>query len=236
MLRKSSAKKIIEKNVAFAIGAGLVPVPFVDFGVLVTILLKMVQELATEYELDVDQRKLRSMIIPLVKSPGISTLAVGGLSSLMKVLPVVGVVGMGATTLFVGALTYATGRVFALHFEKGGNLADFDLYAQRKIFVREYQSGKKAIHDIRDSAGTNEPVDELKDIPIYLILKPNLGANGKVYLKTYYKGKRPEKYIGTIKSLEERYNTKDLQLKETRIIKDHQDVFEAYIKEKMGEI
>jgi len=232
MLRKSSAKRIIEKHVAFAIGAGLVPIPLVDFGVLVTILLKMVHELAEDYGMDVDQRRLKSLIIPLLKSPGLSSLAVGGVASLMKVIPVVGMVAMSATTLLVGALTYATGRVFALHFEKGGNLADFDLTSQRKIFIREYHSGKKAIHEIRETASPAEAEDELKSMPIYLILKPNLGANGKVYLKTYFKGKRPEKYIGTLKALEERYHTKDLQLKEARIVKDHQEAFEVFVREK----
>ena len=232
MLRKSSAKRIIEKNVALAIGAGLVPIPFLDFGALVAILLKMVQDLASEYGIDADERKIRHLIVPLLKSPGMPSLAVGGLGSMLKALPVIGLLGTGATTVLTGTLTYATGRVFALHFEKGGNLSDFDLMAQRKIFVREYHSGKKVISELRESKTHTEAETPEKDVPIYLILKPNLGANGKVYLKTYYQGKRPEKYIGTMKALEERYHTKDLQLKESKIIKDHQAAFEAFLQEK----
>jgi len=235
MLRKSSAKRIIERNVAFSIGAGLVPIPLLDFGVLVTILLNMVQNLAAEYNIDVDKRKIRNLIIPLLKSPGISSLAVGGLGSMFKIFPLLGAVGIGATTVLVGALTYATGRVFALHFEKGGDLSDFDLMAQRKIFIREYYLGKKAINEIRETTNHSETEHLEKDhLPIYLILKPKLGANGKVYLKSYYKGKRPEKYIGAMKALEERCNTKDLQLKEAKIIKEHQIIFEEYIQSKYG--
>ena len=234
MLRKNSAKRIIENNVAFAIGAGLVPVPLVDFGALVAILLKMVQDLAAEYGIEADKRRVSRLIIPLLKSPGMPSLAVGGLGSLLKAVPFFGLLGTGATTILVGGLTYATGRVFALHFEKGGDLSDFDLPAQRKIFVREYNSGKNVIHEIRESKNGPDPEHPAKDIPIYLILKPNLGANGKVYLKTYYQGKRPEKYIGTMKALEERYNTKDLQLKENKIIKDHQAVFEEFLQAKFA--
>lgn len=234
MLRKSSAKRIIENNVAFAIGAGLVPVPFLDFGALVTILLRMVQNLAAEYGISADQRKVRHLVIPLLKSPGMPSLVLGGLGSMLKALPFIGILGTGATTILTAALTYATGRVFALHFEKGGDLSNFDLPAQRKIFVREYNSGKKVIHEIRETKKSPDIEHPEKDIPIYLILKPNLGANGKVYLKTYCHGKRPEKYIGTIKALEERYNTKDLQLKESKIIKDHQAVFEEFLQTKFG--
>jgi uncharacterized protein (DUF697 family) len=234
MLRKSSAKRIIENNVAFAIGAGLVPIPFLDFGALIAIQLRMVQNLAAEYGIEADQRKIRHLILPLLKSPGMPSLAIGGLGSLLKAIPFFGIFGTGATTILTGALTYATGRVFALHFEKGGNLSDFDLPAQRKIFVREYNSGKKVISEIRESTNHPDTGHPEKDVPIYLILKPNLGANGKVYLKTYYQGKRPEKYIGTIKALEERYNTKDLQLKENKIIKDHQAAFEAFLQTKFA--
>lgn len=232
MLRKGSAKRIIENNVAFAIGAGLIPIPLLDFGALVTILLRMVQSLAAEYGIDADQRKVRHLVIPLLKSPGMPSLVIGGLGSMLKALPFIGIIGTGATTILTGALTYATGRVFALHFEKGGNLSDFDLLVQRKIFTREFNSGKKVISDIRESTTHPNAEHPEKDIPIYLILKPNLGANGKVYLKTYYHGKRPEKYIGTITALEERYKTKDLQLKESKIIKDHQAVFEEFLQNK----
>jgi uncharacterized protein (DUF697 family) len=234
MLRKPAARRIIEKHVAFAIGAGLVPIPLVDFWALVAVIIKMVKDLAEEYGIEVDQRRIRDLILPLLKSPGLSSLAIAGLGSFLKALPFVGMAGAGATTILVGALTYATGRVFALHFEKGGNLHDFDLRSQRKIFLKEYHLGKKTIHDIRSSASKKnaEATHEDKEFPIYLILKPNLGTHGKVYLKTYYAGKRPEKYIGTMRSMEERYQTKDLQLKENQILRDYKEEFVQYVRSK----
>lgn len=237
-IRKTSAKRNIEKSVAFAMGAGLVPIPFVDFGALVAILIKMVQNLAKDYNIEADRRKLQAIILPLLKSPGITSLAIAGLGSLAKFIPGAGVaIGAGTTAVIIGTLTYATGRVFALHFEKGGDLYDFNLAAQKKIFVREFRSGKKMITKIKvNKPATEEVKDPIKEIPIYLILKPNLGANGKVYLKTYYKGKRYEKYLGTIKTLEERYETSDLQDKEDNIVEDHQNVFHDYVRAKIEQL
>ena len=233
-IKRASARAIIEKNVAFAMGAGLVPIPIVDLGALLTIQIKMVQSLARVYQIDSDQRRLRPIILSLLKSPGISTWAVGGLASLAKLMPGVGsVVGAGTMAIVIGGLTYATGRVFALHFERNGTLADFNLKSQSKIYRREFTSGKKLVKSMKAAAKPDEAnEDPFAEINIYLILKPKLGPNGKVYLKTYYQGKRPEKYIGTMRALEERYQTKDLSAKEEAIVEDFRATFIDYLKER----
>ena len=233
-IKKPAARQIIEKNVAFAMGAGLVPIPLLDLGALITIQITLVQSLAKEYHIESDRRTLRKVIVPLLKSPGISTWAVGGLGSLAKCIPGFGsLAGAGTMAILIGALTYATGRVFALHFERGGTLDDFNIRAQRKIFAKEFNSGKHIIRQINPvSHSETNSEDPFANLPIYLILKPNLGTNGKVYLKTYCQGTRPEKYIGTVTALQERYKTTDLQSREDAIIQDYRDAFIEHIREK----
>jgi len=238
VIKRASAREIIERNVAFAMGAGLVPIPIVDLGALVTIQIKMVQSLAKVYRIDSDQRRLRRIIYTLLKSPGASTWAVGGLGSLAKLMPGVGsVLGAGAVAVLIGALTYATGRVFALHFERNGTLEDFNLKNQSKIYRREFSSGKKLVKHINIKAKSTEPArdERFAEINIYLILKPKLGPNGKVYLKTYFEGKRPEKYIGTMRALEEKYETEDLTGKEELIIEDYRETFVEYLQHKFSD-
>jgi uncharacterized protein (DUF697 family) len=235
-IKKSEAKQIIERNVAFAMGAGILPIPILDFGALATIQIKMVQNLAREYNIQPDEKELRRIILLLLKSPGISTWIVGGLCSFSKVIPGLGsAIGGGTMAILIGALTYATGRVFALHFEKKGSLQDFDLKSQSRIFRREFNAGKSAVKkiNIRKENEPQKPEDRFKDINLYLILKPKLGPNGKVYVKTYLMGKHLEKYLGTMKSFEEKYQVDDLKLVEDRIIEDSRPAFVEYLIEKL---
>ena len=64
---------------------------------------------------------------------------------------------------------------------------------------------------------------------IYCIMKPNIGKYGKVYLKTYVDGQRPEKYLGTFDELKARYGVAELETVKGRIIDDYREMFLLYL-------
>jgi uncharacterized protein (DUF697 family) len=73
------------------------------------------------------------------------------------------------------------------------------------------------------------PAAAREPLKIYCILKPNIGKYGKVYLKTYMGGRRPEKYLGTIDEFKIRYGVENLETVKDRIIEDHREMFAHYV-------
>jgi uncharacterized protein (DUF697 family) len=68
-----------------------------------------------------------------------------------KLIPGIGaVLGAVMAPVTVGAITYATGNVFVLHFEAGGTLLDFDARAMRAHFKTEFDNAKDAVSKLFD--------------------------------------------------------------------------------------
>lgn len=239
-ISKKSAQDIIDRYVVIAGGAGAVPLPLIDIAGVIAIQIKMMRELAKIYAVNEEPKfSYRSLALSLMGSAG-TTFIAGAATSLLKLVPGINVlVGATAGPLLMGATTYAMGHVFAEHLECGGNLNDFDVSHAKKVFRTYLKQGKEATQRIRERNSPPPVIEESKqankpeeDFKIYLIQKPNLGKNGKAYLKTYINGKRPEKYIGTLKSLQERYETVDLESFRQQIIDDHEETLIQHLIEK----
>src|SRR5262249_32406375 len=69
-------------------------------------------------------------------------------TSFLKLIPVVGtVVGIAGTSAFLGAFTYAIGKVFLRHFESGGTFIDLDPSSYRDYFREMFKTGKKVTEE-----------------------------------------------------------------------------------------
>jgi uncharacterized protein (DUF697 family) len=143
-----NVKKIINNNVLYASGAGLIPLPLIDFAAILAIQLNMVKLLAEEYGItgsDYNKHRVKSIIGSLVGS--ISAM------SLIKIIPGLGQLLGGATTAVSGAAsTYALGKVFATHFAAGGTILDFNPEKIRKYYQQEYEKGKRIHAEIEREA------------------------------------------------------------------------------------
>ena len=121
---------------------GLIPVPGLDLLALAGVQVKMVGALAKIYDTPAPQSRTRTVVMALLGSLGSATVATGVICSVVKFIPFLGVqASVVALPAVAGAVTYAIGKVFIMHFEAGGTVLDFDPKAMKKYFQEYYQQG-----------------------------------------------------------------------------------------------
>jgi uncharacterized protein (DUF697 family) len=142
--KEAAAEKTIKKYMYWSVGAGLIPVPLVDLAAVTGIQLKMIADLAKQYNTKFSKQSTKAILSSLV---GGGVTAEGGpiAASLVKGIPLIGQTA-GALTMpaVAGASTYAIGKVFVAHFESGGTLLDFDPDKMRAYYADELHKSKKA--------------------------------------------------------------------------------------------
>ncbi|MDC0747890.1 YcjF family protein [Polyangium mundeleinium] len=150
--RVGRADAIIRRNVLWALGAGLVPVPIADMVAVTGIQVKMLAELSDVYELSFREDIAKKLIGSLLSGVlGVGTGAVIG-ASLGKLIPFVGTAfGIVTVPVISGAFTRALGKVFVMHFETGGTLLDFDPHKVRSYFKQEFENAKEYVADVQKS-------------------------------------------------------------------------------------
>ncbi len=138
--RVSEAQLVIHRNVLWALGSGLVPVPVFDLVAVTGVQLKMLREMSQVYGLKFSEGIVKKAIASLLS--GLGGVGIGTLlaPSLIKFIPYIGTtLGVVSVSALSGALTHATGRVFLMHFESGGTVLNFDPYAMRAHFKQEFE-------------------------------------------------------------------------------------------------
>jgi uncharacterized protein (DUF697 family) len=125
-------------------GAGLIPFPWLDVGVLAGVQLKLVHRLSEHYDVKFSENLVKSVIAALLGTITADSLRRGAFTTLIKSIPVVGVLGVISMPIYAGATTYAIGKVFIQHFESGGTFLDFDPKKVKEHFAKLYEEGKSA--------------------------------------------------------------------------------------------
>lgn len=145
-VRLETANELIRKYSTISMGAGLIPVPFVDMVALTGIQLKMLHHLAELYDISFSKELAKSLVASLLGGVISTQTAMETVMSLSKLIPVGGLVtGMVTMSLFGGAATYAVGKVFIQHFESGGTFLDLDPTKVREYFAAEFEKGKEQL-------------------------------------------------------------------------------------------
>jgi uncharacterized protein (DUF697 family) len=125
-------------------GAGLIPVPFVDLAAVSGLQLKMLYELSKIYGVSFERNRGKAVIGSLIGSVVPGALSFGAAGSALKAVPAVGALaGTPAMVLFCGASTWAVGKVFIQHFESGGTFLNFDPDQVRDYFKAQFEEAKK---------------------------------------------------------------------------------------------
>lgn len=149
--RIGRAESIVQRNVLWSLGAGVVPIPIVDIIAVTGVQVKMLKELSDLYEVEFSEgigRKLIASLFAGLGSVGCG-IVVGG--SIAKLIPGVGtVMGLATFPAFAAAFTRTTGNLFKMHFESGGTFLDLDAHAMRSHFMKEFESSKVTVY--RDRA------------------------------------------------------------------------------------
>lgn len=138
----------------FSMGAGLIPVPFLDLATISGVQLKMLCDLSSEYDIPFSENKGKSIVTALLGSVVPNTLVGSSVGSLLKMIPVIGTVMGGISlSIFAGAATYAIGKVFIQHYETGGTLLDFNPAEMNEYFKTKFKEGQKVAEEMNEKTG-----------------------------------------------------------------------------------
>ncbi|HQT21516.1 MAG: hypothetical protein B7X86_01160 [Sphingobacteriales bacterium 17-39-43] len=155
VLTSAEVKKtetIIKNHVLIAMGFGAVPIPFVDMAGITATQISMISKLAAEYQVQFSHELGKTVLVSLLSGVGAQSLATGTLGSLVKAIPLVGsIVGAVTYSAIGGSTTYAVGKVFARHFEMGGNLLNFKASDAKSYFKEELDKGRDVVKSVKET-------------------------------------------------------------------------------------
>jgi uncharacterized protein (DUF697 family) len=142
--REEKALKTVKNHVYLSMGAGLIPVPYVDWVAVSGVQLKMLAAISKMYDVPFKKTYGKATIASLAGFVLPHAMAFGWMGSVLKLVPVVGVLaGAPAMGLFSGAYTWALGNVFIQHFESGGTFLNFDSEKVKQYFRAQVEEGRK---------------------------------------------------------------------------------------------
>ncbi|MCP4106416.1 MAG: DUF697 domain-containing protein [Desulfobacteraceae bacterium] len=142
IILSDKGNKIIRNHMLVSMGIGLIPVPMVDMVGITGAQLNMMRRLAQIYEVPFTEHKLKTILTSLIGGGGSLTVS-SIFCSLIKVIPVVGqAIGEISMPITAGAITYALGKVFLMHFATGGTLLTFKPEEVRAYYAEMLKEGK----------------------------------------------------------------------------------------------
>lgn len=145
------ANNIVKNYMIASITLGLVPVPLFDLSALTLTQVEMIHALGQHYGVQFGKHDSKPMVISMVAG-SLPVVGVVGLSSFAKLIPGVGTLAGSATlSITAGAVSYALGKTFIMHFEAGGTLEDFDLRQSKEFFKLELEKGKQIARDVKST-------------------------------------------------------------------------------------
>jgi len=143
--RAAQAETTIKWHMLVALGAGLVPLPWLDLAALTGLQLNLVRSLAGIYGVEFSSQLGKSAVGALLGG-GIPVSLSTNLGSLLKGIPGIGwAVGGVSVAVFGAASTYALGKVFVQHFESGNTLLTFDPEQVKAYYAQQYDKGKEEV-------------------------------------------------------------------------------------------
>ncbi|GAB4216267.1 MAG: hypothetical protein OHK0012_18200 [Synechococcales cyanobacterium] len=164
MSQYPESERIIRSHVLWAMGAGLIPIPFVDFAAVTAIQLDMLKDLAALYGVDYNRSSGKALVSALT---GTTFASIG--ASLVKAIPGLGsVLGGVSMSLMSGASTYAVGQVINQALSTSGSLEHVDLSIARQAYEEAFEQGKAYVSDLQQqkdkAANTFETLDRLQKL------------------------------------------------------------------------
>jgi uncharacterized protein (DUF697 family) len=140
LTRKSD--KIIKDFAFGSVIAGFIPIPFLDMMGLISTQRMMVYRLSKLYGVPYSENLAKTYLTTLMG--GLTAFAaLPTLSGIFKMFPGVGTLAGGAGMAAVSsASTYAVGKVFQQHFERGGTLNSFDPTTAKHLLEEEFEKGR----------------------------------------------------------------------------------------------
>ena len=151
--KEQQALKLTKRYSLWAAGGGLIPIIGLDIVAIIAAQVKLVRELTKVYGVDFKEERAKTIVTSLISGLGIVPIGTGILFSVVKILPLVGpLAATVALPTAAGAVTYATGKIFIKHFEKGGSLLDFKAEKVKAAYKTLFEEGKEKVAEANESA------------------------------------------------------------------------------------
>lgn len=138
-----AARSAIRRNSVISALIGLIPVPYLDVVACAAVQLQMLSEISKIYGVPFQQELGKKVAAALIGTC-VPAIVAQPLSSMLKFIPLLGTLH-GVLLLSNGAMSYAVGMTFVMHFETGGTLLDFNPERLEDYFKAQYAKGLNMI-------------------------------------------------------------------------------------------
>lgn len=157
---EDKAHPVIRKHVVWACGAGMVPVPLVDYVAVTAIQVDLIKQLCTLHGVNYSEGTGKVWASALT---GGVVARMG--ASAIKAIPGVGTL-LGGLSMAVasGAATYALGRVVNRHLANGGTMSNLDMDSARRDYQDAYEEGKKVAREAQKNKGAGDVFSKLEKL------------------------------------------------------------------------
>lgn len=154
----AAASTIVREHAALAMAASMVPVPFIEFAAVTAVHVRMIEDLTREYGIDFRAQRARAIVGSIVSGSASYYLDAFFVGTLAKFIPGLGsAIAIITLPSIVAGLTYAMGRTFIQHFERGGSLLDFDLARIQPGILQEVERTRVNPAELARIIGGNNP-------------------------------------------------------------------------------
>jgi uncharacterized protein (DUF697 family) len=158
--KSTTSEQLIREHVIWSCGAGLVPVPVVDFIAVTAIQLDLIRQLCTLHGVSYEEGTGKVWVGALT---GGALARIG--ASAIKAIPGVGsLIGGLSMSIASGASTYAVGKVINRHFENGGTMSNFNVDEAKARYEGEYEEGKRVAKAASENKGSKDVFDKLEKL------------------------------------------------------------------------
>ena len=148
MTKEDQVDKIIQNDVLYSMGLGIVPLPLLDIVGVAAIQFDMVCQIGNAYDKKISDIVGKSLVASLTSS---SLARIG--ASLIKLIPGVGsLIGGVSMSIMSGASTYALGQVCKKFLSEGIDLEEIDEDLAKEIYEEELEKGKQVASDLKQKS------------------------------------------------------------------------------------
>jgi uncharacterized protein (DUF697 family) len=124
-LRRRKAVAIVERHANWAAVGGFVPVPIANAAAITTVMVRMIKQLSTLYDVPFEHNRTRAAVIGLmggVLPTGLATIAA---STITYFVPGYGMLSLAVSSVTSSAYARSIGQLYIEHFEIGATQIDF---------------------------------------------------------------------------------------------------------------
>lgn len=155
--KSSTADGLIKEHVVWSVGAGLVPVPIVDFVAVTAIQVDLIRQLCTLHGVSYDEGTGKVWVGALT---GGALARIG--ASAIKAIPGVGsLLGGLSMSVASGASTYAVGQVVKKHLAAGGSMSNLNVEDAKRDYESELENGKRVAKEASEKKSSKDAFEKL---------------------------------------------------------------------------